>query len=97
MDAKSVNHNITNAILEIRENNNINTCTSENEIIICTSCGGLGKKEHSKVVNYQNNDYDYWYEKCGSCNGHGRVNKKKIEIEYPLTEEDLEVYLWKTN
>ena len=82
---------ITNAISEIREDENIRRVTSDDHIVICEKCCGLGKKRESKLVNYHHNEYDYWYEKCRFCNGHGRVNTKTIKIIYPLTEEDLAI------
>lgn len=57
------------------------------QIIICDSCKGSGKHEHSECTDYHNNDHDYWDEPCSRCNGTGRL-VQQITIR-KLTKEEL--------
>jgi DnaJ-class molecular chaperone len=42
-------------------------------IIICSTCKGEGIIHCQELIDYHNNDYKYWKEKCSECKGSGRL------------------------
>ena len=54
------------------------------KIIICGHCRGRGLVTKEKLISYHRNEYDYWDEKCPTCNGSGR---QKITTKITTTYE----------
>lgn len=61
----------------------------EKEIVICNVCNGSGKRECRELTDYHHQDYDVWDEKCGWCNGTGRLVKETHFRK--LNKEELEL------
>lgn len=57
----------------------------ERTIVICDSCKGSGKKQHSERYDWA------WDEVCPICGGHGRLWKVVGTSYRQLSEEDLKL------
>jgi DnaJ-class molecular chaperone len=47
----------------------------EVKIILCEHCKGTGKVENRELTNYHHREWDVWDDRCGVCDGAGRVKQ----------------------
>lgn len=54
-------------------------------IVPCWACKGSGIFEKEQVISYHNNDYEYYNEVCGNCDGEGRLLESKYNVRISVT------------
>lgn len=57
------------------------------EIVLCTSCKGLGKIALEVCVDYHKRDYDTVYKDCIYCDNKGRL-RKITEVTFEKLRDD---------
>lgn len=76
---------------EPSQENEENIFETEEKIVLCDRCKGLGKIEMDETVNYHKNDKEYWDEECGACGGTGRLFEKTIIKTRKLNKQELKI------
>jgi DnaJ-class molecular chaperone len=50
-------------------------------IVPCSSCNGAGCVVRENLISYHNNDYEYYNEVCGKCDGEGRMLETNYRVK----------------
>lgn len=58
-------------------------------IVICTWCGGSGKRHQSECINGHTGETVEWDELCAWCGGHGRMVENVTVRKMTQVEIDL--------